>query len=57
MRMCEVMVMDIEEADKMDTWTRESAEARQRVGTARAVLEYALKIFPDRKEPWRRLQT
>lgn len=60
-RTCEAIVkatvaMDIEEEDRLDTWVGdvESAEARGMVGTARAVLAYALKVFPDKKDMWRR---
>ncbi|KAG6902409.1 hypothetical protein C0995_000335 [Termitomyces sp. Mi166 len=60
-RTCEAIVkatvaMDIEEEDRLDTWVGdvESAEARGKVGTARAVLAYALKVFPDKKDMWRR---
>ncbi|KAG6917425.1 hypothetical protein DXG01_002511 [Tephrocybe rancida] len=60
-RTCEAIVkatvaMDIEEEDRLDTWVGdvESAEGRGRVGTARAVLAYALKVFPDKKDMWRR---
>ncbi|KAG5652943.1 hypothetical protein H0H81_003019 [Sphagnurus paluster] len=60
-RTCEAIVkatvaMDIEEEDRLDTWVGdvESAESRGRVGTARAVLAYALKVFPDKKDMWRR---
>ncbi|KAH0586042.1 hypothetical protein H2248_007319 [Termitomyces sp. 'cryptogamus'] len=60
-RTCEAIVkatvaMDIEEEDRLDTWIGdvESAEARGKVGTARAVLAYALKVFPDKKDMWRR---
>ncbi|RDB24257.1 Pre-mRNA-processing factor 6 [Hypsizygus marmoreus] len=60
-RTCEAIVkatvaMDIEEEDRYDTWVGdvESAEARGRVGTARAVLAYALKVFPDKKDLWMR---
>ncbi|KAF5378077.1 hypothetical protein D9615_007629 [Tricholomella constricta] len=60
-RTCDAIVkatvaMDIEEEDRLDTWVGdvESAEARGRVGTARAVLAYALKVFPDKKDMWRR---
>lgn len=58
-RTCEAIVkatvaMDVEEEDRFDTWIGdvESAEGRGRVGTARAVLAYALKVFPDRKALW-----
>ncbi|KAF7978663.1 hypothetical protein HWV62_45188 [Athelia sp. TMB] len=58
---CEAIVkatvaMEIEEEDQLDTWVgdAEGAEGRGMVGTARAVLAYALKVFPDRKSLWRR---
>jgi pre-mRNA-processing factor 6 len=58
-RTCEAIVkatvgMEVEEEDRLDTWVGdvESAEQRGRVGTARAVLAYALKVFPDRKSLW-----
>ncbi|KZP07498.1 hypothetical protein FIBSPDRAFT_875426 [Athelia psychrophila] len=58
---CEAVVkatvaMEIEEEDQLDTWVgdAESAEGRGMVGTARAVLAYALKCYPDRKSLWRR---
>jgi pre-mRNA-processing factor 6 len=60
-RTCEAIVkatvaMEVEEEDRFDTWLGDvdSAEQRGRVGTARAVLAYALKVFPDRKSLWRR---
>ncbi|KAG6836096.1 hypothetical protein H0H93_011434 [Arthromyces matolae] len=60
-RTCEAIIkatvaMEIEEEDQLDTWVGdvESAEARGKVGTARAVLAYALKVFPDKKDLWRR---
>jgi pre-mRNA-processing factor 6 len=60
-RTCEAIVkatvaMDVEEEDRLDTWVgdAESAEARGLVGTARAVLAYALKVYPDRRNLWRR---
>ncbi|CAA7262736.1 unnamed protein product [Cyclocybe aegerita] len=60
-RTCEAIVkatvaMEIEEEDRLDTWVgdAESAEARGMVGTARAVLAYALKVYPDRRSLWRR---
>jgi pre-mRNA-processing factor 6 len=48
--------MEIEEEDRLDTWIgdAESAEAKGMVGTARAILAYALKVYPDRKSLWRR---
>ncbi|KAF9457237.1 PRP1 splicing factor, N-terminal-domain-containing protein [Collybia nuda] len=60
-RTCEAIVkatvsMEVEEEDRLDTWVGdvESAESRGKVGTARAVLAYALKVYPDRKSLWRR---
>ncbi|KAF8234443.1 hypothetical protein L208DRAFT_1261695 [Tricholoma matsutake] len=58
-RTCEAIVkatvgMEVEEEDRLDTWVGdvESAEQRGKVGTARAVLAYALKVFPDKKSLW-----
>ncbi|KAL0574605.1 U4/U6 x U5 tri-snRNP complex subunit Prp1 [Marasmius crinis-equi] len=58
-RTCEAIVkatvfMDVEEEDRLDTWIddAESALARVMVGTARAVLAYALKVYPDKKTLW-----
>ena len=58
-RTCEGIIkatiaMDVEEEDRFDTWVGdvESAEAKGRVGTARAILAYALKVFPDKKALW-----
>ena len=58
-RTCEAIVkatvaMEVEEEDRLDTWIGdvESAEQKGKVGTARAVLAYALKVFPDRKSLW-----
>lgn len=60
-RTCEAIVkatvaMEIEEEDRLDTWVgdAESAESRGMVGTARAILAYALRVFPDRKSLWRK---
>ncbi|TFK61343.1 hypothetical protein BDN72DRAFT_965230 [Pluteus cervinus] len=61
-RTCEAIVkatvaMELEEEeDRLDTWVGdvESAESRGMVGTARAVLAYALKVYPDKKHLWRR---
>jgi pre-mRNA-processing factor 6 len=60
-RTCEAIIkatvsMEIEEEDRLDTWVSdaESAEARGMVGTARAVLAYALKVFPDQRNLWRK---
>lgn len=61
LRTCEAIVkatvaMEVEEEDRLDTWTgdAESAETRGMVGTARAILGYALKVYPDRKSLWLR---
>ena len=60
-RTCEAIIkatvgMEVEVEDRLDTWASdaESAEARGMVGTARAILAYALKIFPDQKSLWRK---
>jgi pre-mRNA-processing factor 6 len=60
-RTCEAIIkatvsMEVEEEDRLDTWISdaESAEARGMVGTARAVLAYALKVFPDQRTLWRK---
>ncbi|EGN93902.1 hypothetical protein SERLA73DRAFT_97278 [Serpula lacrymans var. lacrymans S7.3] len=60
-RTCEAIVkatigMEIEEEDRLDTWITdaESAEARGVIGTARAILAYALKVFPDKRNLWRK---
>jgi pre-mRNA-processing factor 6 len=60
-RTCEAIVkatvaMDVEEEDRMATWIgdAEATEGRGRIGTARAVWAYALKVFPDKKDLWRR---
>ena len=56
---CEAIVkatiaMEIEEEDWYDTWISdaETAETKGKVGTARAILVYALNVFPDRKGLW-----
>ncbi|KIJ43896.1 hypothetical protein M422DRAFT_75492 [Sphaerobolus stellatus SS14] len=60
-RTCEAIVkatagMDVEEEDRLGTWMEdaEGAEGRGRVGTARAVIAFALRVFPDRRALWRR---
>ncbi|KAF9052133.1 PRP1 splicing factor, N-terminal-domain-containing protein [Panaeolus papilionaceus] len=60
-RTCEAIVkatvgMDIEEEDRLDTWMSdaEALESRGRVHTARSVLSFALKCYPDKKALWRR---
>jgi pre-mRNA-processing factor 6 len=60
-RTCEAIVkatvaMEVEEEDQLETWVgdAESAEAKGMVGTARAILAYALKVYPDKKNLWRK---
>ncbi|EJF63314.1 hypothetical protein DICSQDRAFT_102468 [Dichomitus squalens LYAD-421 SS1] len=60
-RTCEAIIkatvaMDVEEEDRLDTWTSdaEAAEAKGNVGVARAILAYALRVFPDKKSLWRK---
>jgi pre-mRNA-processing factor 6 len=60
-RTCEAIIkatiaMEVEEEDRLATWEAdaESAEARGMVGSARAVLAYALKVFPERQKLWRK---
>lgn len=45
-----------EEEDRLDTWIgdAEGAEERGKIGTARAILAYALRVFPDRKFLWQK---
>ncbi|KAF9546672.1 hypothetical protein CPC08DRAFT_648976 [Agrocybe pediades] len=60
-RTCEAIVkatigMDVEEEDRLDTWVSdaEAVETKGRVGTARAILAFALKVYPDKRSLWRR---
>jgi pre-mRNA-processing factor 6 len=60
-RTCEAIVsatvaIDVEEEDHFATWLgdAEAAEVCRRVGTARAVLAFALHVFPDRCNLWHR---
>ena len=60
-RTCEAIIkatvsMDVEDEDRLDTWMgdAEAAESRGKVGTARAILAYALRVFPDKRLLWRR---
>ncbi|KAG8897540.1 hypothetical protein FRB99_008100 [Tulasnella sp. 403] len=60
-RTCEAIVkatvaMDVEEEDRESTWVGdvEAALSRDRIGTARAILAYALRMFPDKRPLWRR---
>ncbi|KAJ2928272.1 hypothetical protein H1R20_g8821, partial [Candolleomyces eurysporus] len=60
-RTCEAIVkatvgMELEEdEDRYDTWVSDaqSALGRGHIGTARAILAYALKFFPERRDLWR----
>ncbi|KAF8644774.1 hypothetical protein AX16_008280 [Volvariella volvacea WC 439] len=61
LRTCEAIVkatvaMELEEEDRLDIWVGdvESAESRGMTGTARAILAYALKVYPEKKHLWRR---
>ncbi len=58
---CEAIVpptaaRDVGEEDQVASWLgdADAAQARERVGTARPVLAYPLRVFPDRRDPWRR---
>lgn len=60
-RTCEAIIkatvsMDIEEEDRLDTWVSdaESAVERGKIGAARAILAYALKVFPDKRMLWQK---
>lgn len=60
-RTCEAIVkatiaMEVEEEDRYTTWAGEveAMEGRGRIATARAVLAYALKVFPNRVKLWER---
>lgn len=60
-RTCEAIVkatvsMELEDEDRLDTWVgdAESAEAKGMVSTATAILAYALKVYPDRRNLWRK---
>lgn len=48
--------MDVDEEDRETTWVSdvEAALSRGKVVTARAILAYALKVFPDKRGLWRR---
>ena len=60
-RACEAIVkasvaMELEDEDRLDTWVgdAESAEAKKMVSTSRAIFSYALKVYPDRRNLWRK---
>ncbi|KAG9025206.1 Pre-mRNA-processing factor 6 [Tulasnella sp. UAMH 9824] len=61
LRTCEAIIkatvaMDVEEEDRESTWVDdvEAALAKGKIGTARAILSYALRVFPDKRALWRR---
>jgi pre-mRNA-processing factor 6 len=58
-RTCEAIVkasagMELEDEDRLDTWAADADGARERgrLGTARALLAHALRVFPDRRDLW-----
>ncbi|PFH46367.1 hypothetical protein AMATHDRAFT_70068 [Amanita thiersii Skay4041] len=60
-RTCEAIVkatiaMEVEEEDQYSTWLGdvETMEGKGRIATARAILAYALKVFPNRVKLWER---
>ncbi|EJD45680.1 hypothetical protein AURDEDRAFT_114005 [Auricularia subglabra TFB-10046 SS5] len=60
-RTCEAIVkatvaLELDEEDRLDVWMAdvESTEQRGLTGTARAILAYALRVFPDRQDLWKR---
>ncbi|TDL17207.1 hypothetical protein BD410DRAFT_730230 [Rickenella mellea] len=60
-RVCEAIIkatlgMEVEEEDRLDTWVGDakSAEEAGKVGTARGILAYTLRVFPDRKSIWQK---
>ena len=50
------VAMDVEEEDRESAWVgdMESALSRNKISTARAILAYALRVFPDKRGLWRR---
>ncbi|KAG8948971.1 hypothetical protein FRC04_009172 [Tulasnella sp. 424] len=61
LRTCEAIIkatvaMDVEEEDRESTWVDdvEAALGKGKIGTARAILSYALRVFPDKRALWRR---
>ena len=50
------VAMELEDEDRLDTWVgdAESAEAKGMDSTSRAILSYALKVYPDRRNLWRK---
>ena len=60
-RTCEAIVkttvaMELEDEDRLDTWVgdAEAAEAKGMVSTSRAILSYALKVYPHTRNLWRK---
>jgi len=60
-RTCEALVkatisLELDEEDRYDVWLAdvEGAEQRGLTGTARAILAYALRVYPDRHSLWKR---
>lgn len=60
-RVCEAIVkatvaMDVDEEDRESTWVSdvEASLSRGKISTARAILAYALRVFPDKRNLWRR---
>jgi pre-mRNA-processing factor 6 len=58
-RTCEAIIkatiaIDVEEEDRLSVWVgdAESAEEKGMIGTARAILAYALKVYPDKRDLW-----
>ena len=45
--------MEIEEG-RLDAWVGVAEGAEGMVGTARAILAYTLKVYPDRQSLWRK---
>ncbi|KAG2138006.1 hypothetical protein DEU56DRAFT_945797 [Suillus clintonianus] len=61
LRTCEAIIkatvsMEVEVEDRLNTRVSdaESTVARDMIGTARAMLVYALKVFPDQRNLWRK---
>lgn len=48
--------LDVDEEDRESTWVSdvEATLSRGKVATARAILAYALRVFPDKRGLWRR---
>ncbi|KZV84508.1 hypothetical protein EXIGLDRAFT_624143 [Exidia glandulosa HHB12029] len=60
-RTCEAIVkatiaLELDDEDRFDVWLAdvEGAEQRGLTGTARAILAYALRVYPDRRDLWKR---